>query len=199
MPPKSRITRQMVLEAGIEVVRSRGIESLNVRSVAALLKCSTQPVMYHFSTMEELKQEIYANVDASHTQFIMNVDFEHEENPSLAIAKRYIQFAAEEPHLFRFLFQTDRFSNNNLIDMLGSDALAPLLQAMAEMVQITDEQIRDVFAATFFAVHGFASLLANNSIQYDPAYCDMILSNIFCGSIGVMKVGLDAMMEGPKE
>ena len=51
MPPKAKITRDMIIEAGIKVVREKGAESLNVRQVAAVLGCSTQPVMYHFSTV----------------------------------------------------------------------------------------------------------------------------------------------------
>lgn len=189
MPPKSRITRQMILDASIDVVHRLGINALNVRAVASQLKCSTQPVMYHFATMEELKNEIYTIVDQRHTGFIMDVDFENDPNPAVAICKKYIQFAVEEPHLFRFLFQTDKFANTNLIDMIQSEQLAPIFQAMSEMVQLTPEQARDAFASTFFAVHGFASLLANNSMVYEEEYCNRLIETIFCGSIGFMKVG----------
>ena len=106
MPPKAQITKEMIVEAGLELVRMCGAEALNVRRVAAELKCSTQPVMYHFSTVEELKDEIYSAADEFHTGYIMNVG--ENEDSMLAIGMRYIKFAAEEKHLFRFLFQSDK-------------------------------------------------------------------------------------------
>ena len=74
MPPKAKITKEMVISAGLTVVRNEGQESLNVRRVAAELNCSTQPIMYHYKTVEELKADIYAAADSFHTEYIMNPD-----------------------------------------------------------------------------------------------------------------------------
>lgn len=194
MPPKSRITREMIIDASIDVVHRLGIQHLNVRAVAAQLKCSTQPIMYHFATMDELKEEIYKRIDEYHTEYIMKVDFEHSQNPCIDISHNYIRFAVEEPHLFRYLFQSDKFANSNLMDMIKSDALSPIFESMAEMVQLTVEQARMTFATTFLAVHGFASLLANNSMTYDADFCNTVLENIFCGTVGVQKMGLESML-----
>ena len=53
MPPKVKITKEMVLNAAFEITRADGIEAINAKNVAAYLKCSTQPVMYNFATIEE--------------------------------------------------------------------------------------------------------------------------------------------------
>lgn len=50
MPPKAKITREMIIHAGIEIVREHGIENVNARTVSKKLGCSTQPVMYHFKS-----------------------------------------------------------------------------------------------------------------------------------------------------
>ncbi len=189
MPPKSRITRQMILDASLRVVREEGIQALNVRSVAARLHCSTQPIMYHFATMQELKDEIYTIANEQHTDHIMNVDIERHSNPCAAIGQNYIQFAVENPHLFRFLFQTDRFVNNSLRTILENDNLAPVFADMAGRVGLSTEEARDAFASTFFALHGVASLLANNSLEYDAEYYDRIMTGIFCGTVGYIKNG----------
>ena len=57
MPPKPKINRQMILDAAFEIVREQGHEMVNARTIAEKLKCSTQPVMYHFKTMEEIRKE----------------------------------------------------------------------------------------------------------------------------------------------
>lgn len=41
MPPKVKITKEMVLNAAFEITRVDGIEAINAKNVAAYLKCST--------------------------------------------------------------------------------------------------------------------------------------------------------------
>ena len=52
MPPRSKITREMIIDAAYEIVRESGEGSLNARSIADRLGCSTQPVLYVFRTMD---------------------------------------------------------------------------------------------------------------------------------------------------
>ena len=68
MPPKTRITKDMIVDAAIEVARQRGYENINARTVSEQLQCSTQPVMYHFSTIDAMKQAAYAQVDRMHSE-----------------------------------------------------------------------------------------------------------------------------------
>lgn len=51
----AKTTKEDILEAAYEIVRKKGIDSLNARALAKELKCSTQPIMYQFSSMEEIK------------------------------------------------------------------------------------------------------------------------------------------------
>ena len=60
MPPRVKITKDMVVDAAFEVVREMGAENINVRTVAKKLGCSTQPIMYHFATIKELKKTVYS-------------------------------------------------------------------------------------------------------------------------------------------
>ena len=59
MPPKAKITREMIIDATFEIIRNTGVETVNARTISKKLNCSTQPVMYHFKTIEELKKEQY--------------------------------------------------------------------------------------------------------------------------------------------
>lgn len=187
MPPKSRITRQMILDASYELIAESGIHTLNVRSVAARLKCSTQPIMYHFSTMEELKKEIFDIVCAYHSAIIMDVDPLTEQKPCLTVSKRYIDFALKKPHLFRFLFQTDRITNRTLQDTLASPRFTPFFDAMSERLDITVEKARTVFSSTLVACHGLSCLLVNNSMIYDPVYTETMIDCVFTGALKYVK------------
>ena len=188
MPPKSQITRDMIIDAGLQIVRSEGVEAVNVRRLAKELNCSTQPIMYQFSSVEELKAELYSTADGYHTGYIMDVDFENSD-PMMEIGLRYIRFAAEEKHLFRFLFQSDKYANSGFAELMDDEALAPIFKVLQDEADLTAEQSRDAFASLFLAAHGIASLLANNSMEYDEKYFEGVLTNVFMGVIGMMKGG----------
>ena len=49
---------------------------------------------------------------------------------ALGIGMNYIRFAIEEPHLFRFLFQSDYFSGKTLLELIDAEELTPVLSAM---------------------------------------------------------------------
>ena len=44
----------------------------------------------------------------------------------LGIGLNYIRFAMEEPHLFRFLFQSNFFTGTTLLEMIDVEELAPV-------------------------------------------------------------------------
>ena len=102
MPPKTRITGEMVVNAAVSVIREYGFENVNARTVAQQLHCSTQPVMYHFATIDELKRAAYAQADQLHSHYLMDIPPGHD--PILGLGLQYIRFAVEEPLLFRFFF-----------------------------------------------------------------------------------------------
>lgn len=188
MPPKAKITKEMVITAGFDIVRKEGQENLNVRRIAAELYCSTQPIMYHYKTVDELKADIYAAADSFHTEYIMQ-PYEKADNPMLAIGLNYIRFAHDEKFLFRFLFQSDKLQNMSFKELLESDETDFLLQPIVRQTGLTTDQAREAFETLFICAHGFASLLANNSIEYDEEHCIKLLSITFTGIIGAIIKG----------
>lgn len=188
MPPKAKITKEMVIDAGLKIVRTEGEENLNVRRVATELNCSTQPVMYHFKTVNDLKSAVYGLADEFHTHFIMIPD-ENAGNPLLSIGLRYIRFAYEEKKLFCFLFQSDKFQNISLHELVYSDYSAPVIAPICENTGLSELQAKELFESLLICVHGAASLIANNSIDYDNAYFERLLENTFMGMMGIIKGG----------
>ncbi len=114
----------MIIDAAFEIAGETGAENINARTVSKKLNCSTQPVMYHFATIEE-------------------------------------------PHLFRFLFQSGYAVENSLLEMIDSGELKPLLAAMQEAAGINEKQMKEVFLTIALFAHGYASIIANNSLEYD--------------------------------
>ena len=165
MPPKTRVTEEIIIRAAIEVVRRSGYESINARTVSEQLRCSTQPIMYHFSTIDNLKRAAYRQADRMHSEYLMNIPA--GQNPILGIGMNYIRFAVEEPQLFRFLFQSGYAEENSLLEMIDSNELMPVLTAMQEGTGLSMKKTKDVFITVAMFAHGYASMIVNNGLEYD--------------------------------
>jgi len=74
MPPKAKITKEMIVEEAFQIARTQGADKITARSIAQRLKCSTQPVLYYFATVEKIKEAVYQRADAYHTRFLMGTE-----------------------------------------------------------------------------------------------------------------------------
>lgn len=182
MPPKTKISREMILEAAFQLVREEGDEALNARRIAECLECSTQPIMYNFRTIEELRQEVYKIADEFHTGYIMSVEGK-EESPLLAIGLNYIRFGYEEKNLFRFLFQTNQFSGMDLNALFVDPALTGVLEIIAGSMKEDLASAEVLFRKIAVIAHGYASLLANNGLEYDEDACSKDLTDVFMSAM----------------
>ena len=181
MPPKVKVTKEMVIDASFEIVRANGHENLNARKISEYLGCSTQPVLYSFKTVDEIREAAYEMSDRYHSEYIMPK--ETDENPMLALGLNYVRFGHEEKNLFRFLFQTDKFGGKDIGALLSDPELFGVLEVMAKGLKVDAEQAREMFLTFFCVAHGLASLLANNSMEYDEEQCKKMLTNVFFGMV----------------
>ncbi len=162
LPKKPTTTKDSMIEGSFQLIRERGHESLTARNLAAYLSCSTQPVMYQFPNLDTLRDLTYQKADEFHSEYIL------AGGNLLEMGLRYIRFAEEEPLLFRFLFQSGRFSGSSMEDLIRSPETADILAAVSKEEGLTTESAAAFFEPLAAVVHGYASLIANNVIKYDP-------------------------------
>jgi len=162
MPKKPTTTKEDMIEGAFRLIREQGHEALTVRNLASFLGCSTQPIMYQFPDTDTLKELTYQKADAFHSEYIL------AGSDLLEIGLRYIRFAQEEPRLFKFLFQSGRFSGLSLEDLIRAPETAGVLTAVSEEEGMKPEDAAAFFEPLAAVVHGYASLIANNAMRYDP-------------------------------
>lgn len=182
MPAKVKATKEMIIDAAFEVARETGAETINARTVSEKLNCSTQPVMYHFATIEDLKRAAYEKADFYHSEYLMDIK-DTQNGAMLGIGLNYIRFAIEERHLFRFLFQSNFFNGKTMFELIDANELVPVLSAMQESLRMGMEQTKKVFLTVFLFVHGYASIIANNSLKYDEKVIKAHLEQAYRGAV----------------
>ena len=113
MPAKVKVSKEMIIDAAFEVAKEAGAENINARTVSEKLGCSTQPILYQFERIEDVRIAAHKKGTEFHINYVTNLSGKYER-PMLEVGMRYIQFAVEEKNLFRFLFHSNYYTNGYL-------------------------------------------------------------------------------------
>ena len=172
MPKKPTTTREEMIEGAFQLIRREGFSALTVRRLAEELGCSTQPIMYQFPDLEVLKDAVYERADRFHSEYIL------EDDDFLEIGLRYIRFASEEGNLFCFLFQSGRFDGSSIRQLTHETVDGSIIEVASRELEMDKKDTLDAFEVLFAMVHGYASLIANNALKYDPDSLRTVLDKV---------------------
>ncbi len=180
MPPKTKITKEAIVDAAIELVRERGESALNARSIAKELGCSTQPVFSNFTSMQELKTAVISAAEAFFGEYL-NREIEHSDYPPYkASGMAYIYFAKEEKELFRFLYMRDRKNEENP----PSPDLTHRMETMIhDNTGLQEERVQLFHLEMWAFVHGIAMIMASGFLDLDRELVSMMLTDAYQGLI----------------
>lgn len=104
MPAPKKITKEIVLDAAMQVFRKQGYDAINARSIAKELNCSTQPIYVEFTNMEELKNAIIDEVILCHKNKVEAQLQKKDKEAYSSYGLGFVQFARDEKEFFRFLY-----------------------------------------------------------------------------------------------
>lgn len=159
MPPKTKITKEMILHKVLSLTRSSGFEAVNARSIANTLQCSTRPIFTCYKNMEELKKDFLAFAYGYYEQYVADYESSRHVSPHLLLPLSYIQFAQEESQLFKLLFLHDMDLNmREAADFYQEPDNQRKAAAFSEMTGIETERAKAIFLDLFYTRMGSQSL-----------------------------------------
>lgn len=166
MPPKPKITRDMILKAVLDITRRTGFETVNARSIAHELQCSTRPIFTCYENMEELKKEFLDYAFNFYSRYAEQYGQTAGGNLCLSLPLSYIAFAREETFLFKLLFVTDMDLDmrdaNDFYTEIGNEQKA---ETFSEMIGVDLETAKRIFLDLFLYSHGIAVLTASGKLS----------------------------------
>ena len=178
MPPKVKITKDEIINAALEIVRINGEQTINARSIAATLNCSTQPVFSNFSSMESLRLAVAQRADLLCREYIRREVESGEYPPYKASGLAYIRFAKEERELFKLLYMCDRFGE----PLPEGNQLHNDMEMIVQKNTGMDEQSSKLFHLEMWAfVHGIATMFATGFLDLDWELVSHMLSDAYLG------------------
>ena len=164
MPPKQRITREMILETSFEMFCREGMEAVNARSVAKALNCSTQPIFSYFSGMDDLKNSL-ENKAKETFEAALKVE-ELGGDPIVNIGAAYTRFAAEQPCLFTHLFMINK--DDPLYPFMSVEARRDLVDREAAYTGMPREKAAQLYVQMSIYIHGLAAVRAAHKAEFTP-------------------------------
>ena len=158
MPAARKVSKENIIDAAVEVLRCGGFSAVNARSVAKKLGCSTQPIYFSFQNMDELKAALTARAIEMHTQRVRDSLRAHEGNDSRysSYGMGFVNFAAEEKQLFRWLY----LEGEQLGPYQNDVPLSEVLAVIVEEFGYSEETARRFHQDMLYFSYGLA-ILAN--------------------------------------
>ena len=178
MPPKIKITKEEIVQAGLDLVRRGGEAALNARNIAAALGCSTQPIFSNYASMEELRSAVMVAAVHIYDRYAADQIASGAYPTYKASGMAYIRFAKEERNLFCLLFMRDRENREEPYEARMFDKMGDMV---SNYVGLENDQARLFHLEMWAFVHGIASMMATGYLELDMELVSRMLSDAYQG------------------
>ncbi len=178
MPPKIKVTKDAIINAGVDIVKKHGEQGLNARTIADFLNCSTQPIFSNFSSMDDLRLAVAEKANELYEKFAAQ-EIERGEFPTYkASGMAYIRFAKEEKELFKLLYMRDRTDEISPSDPSFDNQILAIVQETTGL----NEMNAQLFHLEMWAyVHGIATMFATGFLDLDWELVSKMLTDSYQG------------------
>ena len=169
MGRKTQITKEIMLQAAYEILKEEGYSMVNIKTIAAKVGCSTQPISWQFGNMQGMRKELYKyaseQIFGDIEQRIANLNAMEAFFESGKIS---ISNACEYPNVFRFLCVDDPGDivekSSSVVDLLGDDFIKEML---VKEIELPKETINKIVADIVVYTHGLAVMLLWDAFKMD--------------------------------
>lgn len=186
MPPKPIISKQDIIKAAIQIVQESGMSNINARSLAKVLNCSTKPLFRIYKNMEELKNDIFIELNTYYNSFMDSRMT--TENRLLSQGIAYIEFARNEKMIFNTLFMNMTMAGSSLHDVIHAEWNRASIENVQATTGLPMEKAEMLFINIWLYSHGIATQIVSNGIDISLDVVKKLLTNAFMQfSIGLQE------------
>ncbi|MGM9588671.1 MAG: TetR/AcrR family transcriptional regulator [Faecousia sp.] len=183
MPPKPKYTKEEIVNAAYDLTREKGIDAVVAREVGKRLNTSSSPIFTVWSSMDELKEEVWMLAKQKYQQYMADV---FEYSPSFKeFGMRCVGFAAEEPNLYRLLFLSQRDEHSPYIRFkqeFGS-IFTPLVEEIRKTFGLSEVDAEDLLNQMIIFANGIAAFVINDTDSFSKEAVSRHLSQVCIGIV----------------
>jgi len=182
MPPKAKFTKEEIVEAAFNIVKTDGFEALTSRALGNRLGSSARPIFTVFQSMDEVQQAVIGAAKALYKEYVdQGLTWEH---PFKGVGTQYILFSVNEPKLFQLLFMTEQPQMPDLSGVLPliEESYGAILLSIQNDYGISGRLAERLYRHLWIYTHGIATLCATKMCRFTNEEISNMITEV-CASI----------------
>ena len=178
MPPKSKFTREEIINAALEIAKTEGIDRITSRNLGAKLNSTARPIFTVFKNMDEVLTEVKKAAKEIYNGYIR--EGLKEEIHFKGVGKAYIKFAICEPKLFQLLFMSETDQNTTISALpVVDDNYDDILSSITGQYGVSKEIALSVYSHLWIYTHGIATLCATKTVKFGGEEISEMITDVF--------------------
>lgn len=189
MPPKCKFSQQEIIQAALDLTRTKGINALTARALGAKLGSSPKPIFTVFENMEAVQAEVQKAAKALYAAYI-HVGLQ-QQLPFKGVGTQYILFAIQEPKLFQLLFMSEQPQKPSVAGILPviDESYDKILLSVQNGYGLDKKDAENLYRHLWIYTHGIAVLCATNMCLFTAEEISRMMSEVFVGLLKEIKGG----------
>lgn len=166
----ARIPKDQILDAALKMLIRDGYDSINIKTLAKELGCSTQPISWHFGSMPNLRKELTeAAFQYADKKMIPPPDDVVAIDRFREMVNRYIDLAYDEPNLARFLTEAHEGHTfaEQFIEILDRSMDETMSRQIADVLSVSVDQAEHLIQTLMLYVQGLVTMILSDRAQLE--------------------------------
>lgn len=182
MPPKAKFSKEEIIEAALNIVKTYGFEALTSRALGTQLGSSARPIFTVFKNMDEVQQSVIKSAKMLYKEYVdKGLTAEH---PFKGVGTQYILFSVNEPKLFQLLFMTEQLQIPDLSGVLPliEESYEEILLSIQNDYEINELSAKKLYYHLWIYTHGIATLCATKMCRFTSDEISSMITEV-CMSV----------------
>lgn len=166
MPSSPKVQKEVILQTALDMIKRDGYMSINIKTVAAELECSTQPISRQFGNMDGFRKELLGYC-IGHLKDFFSTEGDIAADVVSGIAKGYISLAFDCPNLYKYLYMSSHEGEqmDEMVKVLRSEKYSMVVERLMREKNIPAAYVKEYLNNLNYYVHGIASYVAVGYIK----------------------------------
>lgn len=190
MPPKAKFSKEEMIEAALNIVRTDGFDALTSRELGTRLGSSARPIFTVFQNMDEVQQAVIESAKTLYKEEYVKKGLK-SEHPFKGVGTQYILFSVNEPKLFQLLFMTEHAQIPDLSGVLPliEESYQEILLSIQEDYGINELLAERLYRHLWIYTHGIATLCATKMCRFTDIEISSMITEVFTSILSNAKGG----------
>jgi len=174
--------KNLLIEKGIEIVNTDGVQSFSLRKAAAACKVSHAAPYSHFRNKEELLNAMQLHITERFSKTLEAAVTENKKPAALLkkLGIAYVSFFIDNPAYFQFLYSSSDIKVDLTLSIPDEENYKPYILyknsilSLLKQTKVPKKKQNDILITIWAFIHGLTALAAMKNVHYDKNWKEKI-------------------------